>query len=99
VKALETVFCPKRTETLKIGSVKSNIGHSEPASGLCSVAKVVLGFELGQILPNINLKTLRSDIEAFHNGKIIVMSFLRFGRRLLSAVPKVILFVCLLHRS
>ncbi|XP_065219793.1 fatty acid synthase isoform X2 [Planococcus citri] len=74
VNALEQVFCPGRTTPLKIGSVKSNIGHSEPGSGLCSVTKVVLAFELGMIPPNINLKTLRSDIEAFHTGKITVVT-------------------------
>nr|WIW72532.1 fatty acid synthase [Kerria lacca] len=74
VKALEDVFCNGRTEPLKIGSVKSNIGHSEPGSGLCSVTKVILGFELGLIPPNINLTKLRSDIEAFHNGKITVVT-------------------------
>lgn len=72
VNALEAVFCPGRTEPLRIGSVKSNIGHSEPGSGLCSVTKVILGFELSLIPPNINLTKLRSDIEAFHNGKITV---------------------------
>lgn len=41
VNALDKVFCAGRTTPLKIGSIKSNMGHSEPASGLCSVAKVI----------------------------------------------------------
>lgn len=72
VKALENVFCPGRKSPLLIGSVKSNIGHSEPASGLCSVTKVVIAMESGYIPPNINLKVPRKDIEAFYNGKISV---------------------------
>lgn len=40
VGALAEVFCPRRTTPLLVGSVKSNMGHSEPASGLCSVVKV-----------------------------------------------------------
>ncbi|XP_046609419.1 fatty acid synthase-like isoform X3 [Neodiprion virginianus] len=40
VSAVEKVFCPGRNTPLRIGSVKSNLGHSEPDSGLCSIAKV-----------------------------------------------------------
>lgn len=43
--AIDEVFRPTEEKPLLIGSVKSNIGHSEPASGLCSVAKVNL-FEI-----------------------------------------------------
>lgn len=43
------------------------------------MTKVVLAFELGMIPPNINLKTLRSDIEAFHNGKISVSAEVAVG--------------------
>jgi Polyketide synthase modules and related proteins len=72
VQALENVFCPGRTTPLLIGSVKSNIGHSEPASGVCSVTKVILAMENGIIPPNINFKSPRKDIPSFHNGKIQV---------------------------
>lgn len=40
VNALDRVFCTGRSEPLWVGSIKSNLGHSEPASGLCSIAKV-----------------------------------------------------------
>lgn len=40
VNAIDNVLCAGRTTPLLMGSVKSNLGHSEPASGLCSVAKV-----------------------------------------------------------
>lgn len=66
------MFCRDRNTPLKIGSVKSNMGHSEPASGLCSIAKVIFAFELGIIPPNINLEKLRSNVQAFHEGKITV---------------------------
>lgn len=74
VKAIENVFCANRKEPLLIGSVKSNIGHSEPASGLCSVTKVIIAMETGYIPPNINFNVPRSDIEALHNGKIKVVT-------------------------
>ena len=40
VSALDKVFCTGRKEPLWVGSIKSNLGHSEPASGLCSIVKV-----------------------------------------------------------
>lgn len=39
--AIDEVFCKGREDPLLMGSVKSNIGHSEPASGLCSITKVI----------------------------------------------------------
>lgn len=41
INAVEKVLLKDRTTPLMIGSVKSNMGHSEPASGLCQVAKVI----------------------------------------------------------
>lgn len=41
---------------LLMGSVKSNIGHLEAASGLASVIKVALALENGSIPPSINFK-------------------------------------------
>lgn len=41
-------------EPLFIGSVKSNIGHAETASGLASVIKVAMAFEKRSIPPNAN---------------------------------------------
>ena len=40
INTLEEIFCKNRSVPLLVGSVKSNMGHSEPASGLCSVTKV-----------------------------------------------------------
>jgi len=40
VNAIHNVFCKNRETPLMIGSVKSNLGHAEPASGLTQIAKV-----------------------------------------------------------
>lgn len=44
LNAVDTIFCTGRKGPLKIGTIKSNLGHSEPASGLCSIAKVKFSF-------------------------------------------------------
>ena len=36
--------------------VKTNVGHSEAASGLTSIIKVVMAFEQGQIPPTYGIK-------------------------------------------
>lgn len=52
---VEAIYrCFARPETgapLLIGSVKTNVGHSEGASGLTSIIKVVECFENGRIAP------------------------------------------------
>lgn len=73
-KALDNIFCKNRTEPLLVGSVKSNLGHTESASGACSIAKVILSFQNGQIPPNIHFETVRSSIPALTEKRMIVCS-------------------------
>lgn len=58
VKAIASVFGNSRPtdQPLRIGSVKTNIGHTETASGVAAVIKVVLALEKGQIPPSINFE-------------------------------------------
>lgn len=56
-RALTKLFCgPNRPaeEPLMIGSIKSNVGHMEGASGIGAVVKAVLMLEQEVILPNRN---------------------------------------------
>ncbi|KAH6641044.1 hypothetical protein F5144DRAFT_618689 [Chaetomium tenue] len=55
-RAIAAVLGVGRTEKLRIGSVKTNIGHTEAASGLAGLIKVVLALEKGQIPPSVNFK-------------------------------------------
>lgn len=73
-RTLDRVFCTNRKEPLLIGSVKSNMGHSEASSGICSVTKVLLAFEEGAIPPNIHFDTPRKDIPSLVEGRLKVCS-------------------------
>lgn len=53
--AIATVFA-SRDEPLLIGSIKTNLGHTEAASGLASIIKTVLALEKGVIPPSINFE-------------------------------------------
>ncbi|KAH7327102.1 beta-ketoacyl synthase domain-containing protein [Rhexocercosporidium sp. MPI-PUGE-AT-0058] len=57
--ALHEVFGEGRTtkQPLFIGSVKSNIGHLEGASGVVSVIKTAMMLEKGFVLPNCNFQS------------------------------------------
>ncbi|GKU05501.1 unnamed protein product [Fusarium langsethiae] len=50
-------------DALWVGSTKPNVGHSEAASGLSSLIKVVLALEKAEIPPNTNYKTPNPKID------------------------------------
>ncbi|XP_055540269.1 fatty acid synthase-like [Wyeomyia smithii] len=72
--AIDKIFCTNRDRPLPIGSVKSNIGHSEASAGLASIAKCVIALENQLIPPNINLQTPRTDVASLSSGRLQVVS-------------------------
>ncbi|XP_049874376.1 fatty acid synthase [Pectinophora gossypiella] len=74
VNAIAELFCKDRKKPLLLGSVKSNMGHSEPASGLCSIAKVVVAMEHGEIPANLHYSSPNPDIPALSDGRIQVVA-------------------------
>ncbi len=62
--AIHRMFSEGRTarDPLFIGSVKSNIGHLEGASGIVSVIKATMMLERGFILPNYDFKQPNENI-------------------------------------
>ncbi|XP_067015650.2 fatty acid synthase [Anabrus simplex] len=74
LSAIERVFCKNRNIPLPVGASKSNFGHSEPASGLCALGKVIIAMETGIIAANLNFKTPREAVQGFKNGKFKVIA-------------------------
>ncbi|KUI71344.1 Lovastatin diketide synthase LovF [Cytospora mali] len=57
--AIASTFQGRRgqnVEALRLGSVKTNVGHTEATSGLASLIKVILAMEKGLIPPSINFE-------------------------------------------
>ena len=59
---------------LLIGSVKSNMGHSEAASGLAGIVKVILALRHGKIPPNLHLNSPNPKISALAEGRLSVVT-------------------------
>lgn len=74
VNAITDVFCKDRSSPLLIGSVKSNMGHSEPASGLCSIAKVLIAMESGFIPANLHFNSPNPDLPGLLDGRLQVVN-------------------------
>lgn len=50
------------------------MGHSEPASGLSSLAKIVIALEAGKIPGNLHFANPNPDIPALLDGRLQVIS-------------------------
>lgn len=73
LNTIDQVFCCGRNKPLLIGSVKSNIGHNESTSGMCSIIKAIIAMETGIIPPNIHFKNIRQCVEGLKKKRMIVV--------------------------
>ncbi|KAL6857742.1 putative Hybrid PKS-NRPS biosynthetic cluster [Amphichorda felina] len=62
-KAIGSVFAAGRDRPLYVGSIKSNLGHLEGASGLVGITKAVMSVSSGKILPNMHFNNPNPDID------------------------------------
>lgn len=64
-KAIGTVYGQARPKDkpMLMGSVKSNLGHLEPASGLAGLVKALLVLKHGTVPPSIHAETLNTAID------------------------------------
>ena len=63
-EAIAKVFARRREldNPLHVGSVKTNIGHLEAASGLAAIIKTIFALEEGLIPPNLHFEKPNKDI-------------------------------------
>lgn len=80
VNALSELFEHKK-DTLYLGSVKSNIGHTEAAAGLAGVVKVLLSMHHGIFAPNLHFTKGNSLIDWKNNNIIVVNTPLEWKDR------------------
>lgn len=73
LNAVTEVYCKNRTKPLLIGSVKSNIGDTEPASGLCGIVKTVLAMERQEIPPTLHYSSPNPRVPALKDGRLQVV--------------------------
>ncbi|MDX2266427.1 MAG: type I polyketide synthase [Hyphomicrobiales bacterium] len=82
--ALGAALGARRSSPLPIGSVKSNIGHLEAASGVAGLIKAMLALERNSLPPSLHTETLNPDIP-FSDLNLAVtqkpVSLARPGRR------------------
>ncbi|MCP5049282.1 MAG: polyketide synthase, partial [bacterium] len=63
-----------------IGSVKSNIGHCESASGIAGITKVLLQLQHRQLVPSLHSRVLNPNID-FSNTPFVVQQELTAWKR------------------
>ncbi|MGP3980114.1 amino acid adenylation domain-containing protein [Streptomyces sp. KR80] len=57
LEALHTVLGETAGRPVAVGSVKTNIGHLEPAAGIAGLIKTILALQAGCIPPSLNFST------------------------------------------
>lgn len=92
--SIGTVYGQQRTKPMPIGSIKANMGHLEPASGMAGLIKTVLALKNHALPPALHLQTPRPQIDfqalnlklvrryqplARKNGKPLVAGINSFG--------------------
>jgi acyl transferase domain-containing protein len=78
IGALQAVY-GQAGRTLSVGSIKTNIGHTEGAAGLAGVAKVILALQKASIPPSLNFKIGNPHID-WSAGITVVTSVRPFPR-------------------
>ncbi|XP_037292706.1 fatty acid synthase-like [Manduca sexta] len=74
LEVIDEVFCKDREHPLMVGSVMSNIGYGEAASGISSITKVLLGYHKGLLAGNLHCETPRRDVEAVREGRLQILT-------------------------
>jgi 3-oxoacyl-[acyl-carrier-protein] synthase II len=63
LQAIENVFGSARSERLRIGCVKTNLGHAEGAAGMAGVIKTVMAMRHGAIPPTLHFTSSNPHVD------------------------------------
>ncbi|XP_050452137.1 fatty acid synthase-like [Cataglyphis hispanica] len=74
LRAIDEALCAKGQLPLLLGSIKSNIGHSEATSGHCQIAKILIAMETGILAPTIHFKHPRKNMLAIIEGRVKIIT-------------------------
>ena len=66
-----TRLTTKSTQKLRIGSVKSNLNHTESTSGLAGLIKVALMIKEKKYVPTVNINVLNPKLKLEENGFVV----------------------------
>src|SRR5690606_30029529 len=90
--SLDAVYGQQRSALLRLGSVKTNIGHLEAAAGIAGVIKAALMLHHRVWIPSLNLQTptrhfdwagsplrIQQEVEAFSEAASVAVSSFGFG--------------------
>jgi len=73
INGVTEVFCSNgRSNPLLVGSVKSNMGHSEPTAGLASLAKVLIAINDRAIPANLHFNEPNPKVPGLFDGRLKV---------------------------
>ncbi|KAJ1528633.1 hypothetical protein ONE63_007028 [Megalurothrips usitatus] len=64
----------QRAGKLLVGSVKSNVGHTDGCAGMLAVAKLIVAMETGVIPATINHATPNTNITALRDGRLQIVT-------------------------
>ena len=83
-EAIANAICTKRAKSLRVGSIKSNVGHLEASSGLAGLLKAMLILKNKQVVPNAAFRNPKESL-ALDSKKIEVMTVFGFCSSLSTA--------------
>jgi acyl transferase domain-containing protein/acyl carrier protein len=71
-EAMREILGGERTQLLRLGAVKSNLGHLESAAGMAALIKSVLSLERSEIPPNLHVDRVNPRIDLCGTGTAVV---------------------------
>lgn len=74
VNAIASTFGKGREKPLLLGSVKSNLGHTEAACGICGIIKILIASEKGIMPGNLHYVEPDSNAQSLIDGTIQVVN-------------------------